>query len=122
MVLSNEPGYYEDGSFGIRIENLVWVSKAETDKEFGDKEYLRFNDLTLVPIQKKLMDAGMLTREEREWVDAYHAQVSRGGGALANAAARSHSLSLSPTHNECAHAHASLSTDAGTYTHAACTF
>ncbi|UPQ97480.1 creatinase/aminopeptidase [Chloropicon primus] len=75
MVLSNEPGYYEEGSFGIRIENLVWVSKAETDKEFGDKEYLKFNDLTMVPIQKKLMVRDMLTKEEVQWVNEYHAKV-----------------------------------------------
>ena len=75
MVLSNEPGYYEDGSFGIRIENLVWVSKADTEREFGEKEYLRFNDLTMVPIQKKLMVTEMLSREELEWIDTYHAKV-----------------------------------------------
>ena len=75
MVLSNEPGYYEEGEFGIRIENLVWVSKAATAAEFGGKDYLQFNDLTMVPIQKKLMAMDLLTEEERAWVDAYHAKV-----------------------------------------------
>jgi len=75
MVLSNEPGYYEDGSFGIRIENLVWVSDAKTEKTFGDKKYLQFNDLTLVPIQKKLILESMLTEEEKRWLNDYHALV-----------------------------------------------
>ena len=75
MVLSNEPGYYEDGSFGIRIENLVWVSKADTEKEFGDKDYLCFNDLTMVPIQKKLISIQMLSDEEKDWVNTYHEKV-----------------------------------------------
>jgi Xaa-Pro aminopeptidase len=75
MVLSNEPGYYEDGSFGIRIENLVWVSDAKTDKEFGEKKYLKFNDLTVVPIQRKLILEEMLSEEETKWVNEYHAMV-----------------------------------------------
>ena len=54
---------------------MVWVSKADTEREFGEKEYLRFNDLTMVPIQKKLMVTEMLSIEELEWIDTYHAKV-----------------------------------------------
>ena len=51
MILSNEPGYYHDGSFGIRLENLVKVVPAETKNNFQNKGYLTFETLTLCPIQ-----------------------------------------------------------------------
>ena len=56
MVVSNEPGYYEEGAFGIRIENLVAAREAETPFKFGDVPYLSFERLTQVPFQRKLMD------------------------------------------------------------------
>ena len=66
--------YYEDGSFGIRIENLVWVSKADTEREFGEKEYLlQRPDHGAHP--EKLMVTEMLSLEELEWIDTYHAKV-----------------------------------------------
>eukprot|EP00741_Cyanophora_paradoxa_P004877 tig00000841_g4732.t1 len=75
MVVSNEPGYYEDGAFGIRIENLMVVKDARTPHNFGGQGYLTFEYLTLVPIQRKLIDVSLLTPPERAWVDAYHADV-----------------------------------------------
>ena len=75
MVLSNEPGYYEDGAFGIRIENLLVVAEAATKHNFGGKGYLGFDRLTHIPIQKDLIDVAMLTAEEADWVDSYHADV-----------------------------------------------
>ena len=77
MVLSNEPGYYEDGpdGFGIRIENLLVVCEAATAKTFGDKKYLEFYPLTLIPIQKKLIDWTLMAPKDVEWLNAYHAQV-----------------------------------------------
>ena len=77
MVVSNEPGYYEEGDegFGVRIENLVSLVEANTAHRFGDKTFLGMFDLTLVPIQRKLIVASMLTEEERGWLDAYHARV-----------------------------------------------
>ncbi|RWS28994.1 aminopeptidase-like protein, partial [Leptotrombidium deliense] len=74
MILSNEPGYYEDGKFGIRIESLVLVKKAETKYNFGDTNFLKFDTITLVPIQTKLLDPSLLTSEEIEWLDNYHQQ------------------------------------------------
>jgi Xaa-Pro aminopeptidase len=68
MILSNEPGYYEEGAFGIRIENLVVVV------EKGDG-FLGFETITLAPIDRHLIDSTLLTTQEREWVDAYHARV-----------------------------------------------
>ncbi|MCX7890154.1 MAG: aminopeptidase P family protein [Rhodobacteraceae bacterium] len=76
MILSNEPGYYREGEFGIRIENLVVVEPAPPVAG-GDahREMLRFRTLTFVPVDRRLIDPGMLTAEERSWLDAYHAQV-----------------------------------------------
>ena len=73
MILSNEPGYYRQGAFGIRIENLVLVEKREIDGAEG--EYLGFETLTFVPIDRRLVDTGLLTGHEAAWWDAYHARV-----------------------------------------------
>eukprot|EP00166_Cyanidium_caldarium_P003355 ctg_325.g82 len=75
MVVSNEPGYYQDGAFGIRLENLLVVREVSTPARFGDRRYLGFERLTLVPFDKQLMDLHMLSASEMDWVDAYHAQV-----------------------------------------------
>ena len=71
-VQSNEPGYYEPGEFGIRIENLVEVVR---DEAIAPRDFLRFDTLTLCPIEKRLVDLGLLSADEREWLDAYHARV-----------------------------------------------
>ncbi|MCB2116418.1 MAG: aminopeptidase P family protein [Rhodobacteraceae bacterium] len=77
MILSNEPGYYREGAFGIRIENLVLVEEAPA-LPGGDAErrMLTFRTLTWVPIDRRLIDAGMLTDAERGWLNAYHAEVA----------------------------------------------
>ena len=75
MVVSIEPGFYEDGAFGIRIENLVSVARAETPHAFGGQRYFKFERLTLAPLQKKLIDLSLLSPEEVKWIDAYHAEV-----------------------------------------------
>lgn len=59
-----EPGYYEEGKFGIRIENIVRIVHAETKYSFQDKKFLTFNDVTLVPIQKKMLLPELLTANE----------------------------------------------------------
>jgi Xaa-Pro aminopeptidase len=76
MVLSNEPGLYREGEYGIRLENLVLVTPP-APIEGGSREMLGFETLTLVPFDRRLIDASMLTREERAWLDAYHAEVRR---------------------------------------------
>ncbi|MFV0643962.1 MAG: aminopeptidase P family protein [Sphingomonadaceae bacterium] len=73
MILSNEPGYYRDGSFGIRIENLVLVAPRDISGAEGD--YLGFETLTYVPIDRNLVDLAMLSIAEREWWNSYHAKV-----------------------------------------------
>ncbi|MEI4232282.1 aminopeptidase P family protein [Roseovarius sp. D22-M7] len=73
MILSNEPGYYREGAFGIRIENLV-VVEAATPLPGGDKgDRLTFETLTYVPIDRRLIDTDMLSAPERDWLDRYHA-------------------------------------------------
>lgn len=73
MILSNEPGYYREGAFGIRIENLVVVQEA-TPLPGGDKgPRLRFETLTHVPIDRRLIETSMLGDGERDWLDTYHA-------------------------------------------------
>ena len=73
MILSNEPGYYKQGEYGIRIENLVLVE--ERDIAGADGRYLGFETLTFAPIDRALVDTEILTREELRWWDDYHAQV-----------------------------------------------
>ncbi|KAI5072213.1 hypothetical protein GOP47_0012319 [Adiantum capillus-veneris] len=72
MTVTDEPGYYEDGNFGIRLENVLIVKEAHTEFNFGDKGYLAFEHITWVPYQKKLIDESLLTGEEKQWVDNYH--------------------------------------------------
>lgn len=74
MVLSNEPGYYRAGAYGIRIENLVIVDEGGMP-EGGDMRMLSFETLTLCPIDRRLIDIALLTPGERDWLDAYHARV-----------------------------------------------
>ncbi|HYE01032.1 MAG TPA: aminopeptidase P family protein [Alphaproteobacteria bacterium] len=74
MVLSNEPGYYVSGQYGIRIENLVAVRPCAA-LEGSERPFLEFETLTLCPIDRRLIDAALLTQEEVAWLDAYHARV-----------------------------------------------
>jgi len=71
MIVSNEPGYYQEGGFGIRIENLVMVVESSV----GGGKYLEFETLTLAPIDTRLIELSLLTPAEREWLNAYHARV-----------------------------------------------
>jgi Xaa-Pro aminopeptidase len=73
MILSNEPGYYKPGEFGIRIENLVLVEKRKIPGMEG--EWLGFETLTLVPIDKTLVDRDLLSEAEIEWWNKYHARA-----------------------------------------------
>ncbi|XP_033729855.1 xaa-Pro aminopeptidase 1-like [Pecten maximus] len=75
MILSDEPGYYEDGQFGVRIENLVFVKKAKTEYNFREKGFLTFEPLTLVPIQTKMICPSLLSEREVEWLNTYHSKV-----------------------------------------------
>ncbi|KAK5166302.1 uncharacterized protein LTR77_008563 [Saxophila tyrrhenica] len=74
-VISDEPGYYEDGNFGIRIENIIMVKEAQTKHKFGDKPYLGFEHVTMVPMCRKLIDVSLLSDRERKWLNDYHREV-----------------------------------------------
>ena len=87
MVVSNEPGYYEDGNFGIRIENLLEMTYVkpehneessedeEKNSKSAEKKYLKFQKLTMIPIQKNLIKLELMTDTELDWLDAYHEEV-----------------------------------------------
>jgi len=75
MTITDEPGYYEDGNFGIRIENTLAVIEAKTEFSFGGKQYFTFEHLTLVPIQTKMIDISMMSSAEIAWVNTYHQEV-----------------------------------------------
>ncbi|KAA8531828.1 hypothetical protein F0562_006455 [Nyssa sinensis] len=72
MTVTDEPGYYEDGNFGIRLENVLIVKEADTKFNFGDKGYLSFEHITWAPYQRKLIDLNLLMPEEISWLNAYH--------------------------------------------------
>ena len=74
MILSNEPGYYKDGEYGIRLENLVVVTPAPMDNGDG-REWYAFETITLVPFDASLIDRTLLNAAEREWLNDYHARV-----------------------------------------------
>ena len=73
MIVSNEPGYYKAGAYGIRIENLIAVKEAEI--EGADRRYLEFETLTLAPIDLACVEPGLLTAAERQWLNEYHRGV-----------------------------------------------
>ncbi|KAI1367821.1 aminopeptidase-like protein [Xylaria arbuscula] len=74
-VISNEPGFYEDGSFGIRIENIIMVKEIQTKYNFGDKKFLGFEHVTMVPYCRKLIDPNLLSAEEKQWLNDYSADI-----------------------------------------------
>jgi Xaa-Pro aminopeptidase len=74
MILSNEPGYYKTAGYGIRVENLLLVI-AEPEPVGAEKPLNAFETLTLAPIDRRLVEASMLTERERHWLDSYHARV-----------------------------------------------
>ncbi|MFN7026564.1 MAG: aminopeptidase P family protein [Pseudorhizobium sp.] len=74
MILSNEPGYYRPGHYGIRIENLIYVKDA-MEIVGGDMPMLSFETLTWCPIDRRLVLTELLTAEERDWLDAYHRET-----------------------------------------------
>jgi Xaa-Pro aminopeptidase len=87
MILSNEPGYYKTGGYGIRIENLLLVTAAP-EPAGGEKPLNTFETLTLAAIDRRLIDTRMQTAKERNWVDSYHAHVQEVLGPLLDPATR----------------------------------
>jgi len=87
MIVSNEPGYYKEGHYGIRTENLQVVTPPSPIPG-GEREMLGFETLTLAPIDRTLIDKKLLTKEERDWLDAYHVRVREIVGAQLSGAAK----------------------------------
>ncbi|KAJ9577057.1 hypothetical protein L9F63_006337 [Diploptera punctata] len=82
MFLSNEPGYYEDGKFGIRIEDIVRIVKADTPHNFKERNFLTFETVSLVPIQTKMLVPEMLTEREIKHLNEYHTRCREIVGPL----------------------------------------
>ncbi|KAI7881735.1 peptidase M24, structural domain-containing protein [Mucor mucedo] len=72
MVVTNEPGYYEDGQFGIRLENIMTVRRVNTAYRFGQVDSLGFEHITFVPFGKTLVETELMTKEDKLWLNAYH--------------------------------------------------
>jgi len=87
MIVSNEPGYYKEGAYGIRIENLVAVTPVD-DLDGAERETLGFETLTLAPIDLACIEPSLLSEAERGWLDAYHARVRTEIGPLVDDATR----------------------------------
>jgi Xaa-Pro aminopeptidase len=87
MVLSNEPGFYKTGAYGIRIENLMLVVPAAAPAR-AEKKLLGFETLTLAPIDRRLVVAQQLTRKEIDWLNSYHALVRKEIGPQLDAETR----------------------------------
>lgn len=86
MILSNEPGYYREGAFGIRIENLLVVQEAAPLPQGDQTGKLCFETISFVPIDRRLIDLEMLNSAERDWLNAYHAEcLTRVGPQLSDA-------------------------------------
>ncbi len=88
MILSNEPGYYKTAAYGIRIENLVLVIAAP-EPVAAEKPLNAFETLTLAPIDRRVIETGMLSPKERAWLNSYHERVHEVIGPLVDAATRS---------------------------------
>ena len=77
MIISNEPGFYEDGEFGIRLENLVLVVPAVTPYKFRNQTFLTFETISYAPIQLSLLKRDMLTADDVKWINDYHGKCAR---------------------------------------------
>ena len=83
MIVSNEPGYYQESAYGIRIENLEVVRASSVAKTDADsRDMLKFEALTLAPIDRTLVETSILTEKEIEWLDSYHVRVRETIGPL----------------------------------------
>jgi Xaa-Pro aminopeptidase len=87
MILSNEPGYYRSGAYGIRIENLVLVTEAKPVAE-AEKPLNAFETLTLAPIDRRLIEPALLTDDEAAWLEFYHERVRDTLGPIVDAQTR----------------------------------
>lgn len=92
MIISNEPGYYKKDEYGIRIENLVEVVKADVGEK--GREFLKFDTLTKAPIDLKLVDFSMLSKSEINWLETYHTNVEEDLNNLSSSSLTSTKISF----------------------------
>ena len=85
MMLSNKPGYYREGAFGIRIENLIVVVPSPDGPD--GRDMMRFETLTHVPLDRRLIEMTLLSPQEKDWIDRYHADTLELIGPLVDGAA-----------------------------------
>lgn len=71
QIFSNEPGYYVEGQYGVRLESAILTKPCKTDVEFGGK-WLKFERLTQIPIQKSLVDFKLLSASEKKWLEEHN--------------------------------------------------
>ena len=90
MILSNEPGYYQEGAFGIRIENLIYVRDAAPITGGDNRKMFEFETLTLAPIDRAMIDTALLSASEITWLNTYHARVKSTLDPLISDAARAY--------------------------------
>ncbi|XP_030850914.1 xaa-Pro aminopeptidase 1 isoform X1 [Strongylocentrotus purpuratus] len=76
MFFSDEPGYYEDGEFGIRIENVMFAKEAATEHQFNDYTYMTFEMISMVPFEPTLIDFTLMTTKQIEWYNTYNEQIN----------------------------------------------
>jgi Xaa-Pro aminopeptidase len=88
MILSNEPGYYREGHWGIRIENLIVVQEAQPLPGQDDRPWRDFETITYVPFDRRLIDPALLTADETDWINAYHADTLKKIGNRVDAEAK----------------------------------
>lgn len=82
MFLSNEPGYYQDGQFGLRIEDIIEIVEAKPPHNFNNRGFLTFETITLVPKSINLIDVNLLTDDEIKYLNDYHEQCKRVVGPI----------------------------------------
>ncbi|XP_041354226.1 xaa-Pro aminopeptidase ApepP-like [Gigantopelta aegis] len=82
MFLSDEPGFYEDGKFGIRLETIVMVENKTTKYSFPSTRFLGYKPVQLVPFERNLINPSMLSKDQTDWLNRYHAEVERTVGPL----------------------------------------
>lgn len=82
MFQSDEPGYYEDGKFGVRLETIIMAVPANTKNSFNDKQYVAFEAVSFVPYWKSLIDFDIMTPAEIEWLNNYHTQCRKKIGKM----------------------------------------
>ena len=75
MIISNEPGYYKKNSYGIRIENLIFVREISKEQSRDGRNMMEFETLTMVPIDTNIIECSLLTELEKKWINNYHSIV-----------------------------------------------